>query len=170
MALVDDARVVQQGDGGILAAHPVHAGPVRGGAATVQKAALGQQEGAGADAGRQFHVAILRRDPVEQPRVGALAARALAARHDQDVERRVVGDRVVRLHQQAAAAGDQPGLRRDRQRAEEARVVGVLPGRPRHREDLEGPAEIEHLDVVEDQDADGADASLAHRRFSPNQS
>ncbi len=68
----------------------------------------------------------------------------------------MVVEGVVRLDEQPAPAGDHPRSLRDRQHPEEAAIVTACARLARDGEDLEGAAEIEHIDVGEDEDADGA--------------
>src|SRR5579875_1596962 len=153
----------------VLLSHPVDAAPVRGRSPAVEDAALGQQEGAGADAGRQLGPAVLRRDPVEQPRVETFSSSPLSARHDDDVKRRVILNRRVRLEQQTAPSGDRAPLLGDRDDVEEPRLVGRLTGGTGRGEDLEWPAGVQHLNIVEDQDPHHASSLLAHCSLSSPQ-
>lgn len=78
-------------------AQPRDRDPVGGGALLIEEAGVGQEQGAGADAGGQLGLPVLGGDPGEHRPVGLQAAGALAAGHHQDIERRMIGDGVVRL-------------------------------------------------------------------------
>src|SRR5690606_13253567 len=68
--------------------------------------------------------------------------------------------RVVRLDQEPAATGDEPVLFGDRYHPEQPRLVVGHACWPGDREDLERPAEVEHFNIVEDQDAHGPNWAL----------
>ena len=98
-------------------------------------------------------------DPGERRLVVQQRAGAEAAGHDEDVDRRRIGPRVVRHHLQPADGGNHVARAGDREGRERRVVVGpprIGAGHgARAREDFERPCEVEHLDIVEDEDTDG---------------
>src|SRR3954471_8528521 len=80
--------------------------PVGRGTQTVQQPGCPEQEGPGADARCQGAGSALPRDPVEDDRVLLLAASAIAAWNHDQVKRRMILERVIRLHEQTATTGD----------------------------------------------------------------
>ena len=130
---------------GYWLAHPGDAGPVgRGRFLPSRMPALGEEERAGADAGRQFGLVVLRGDPIEEARPLSRSRRVpMAAGYDQDIEVGVgvaAVDRQVRLDQQPAGSADSAALLRDRPHAEQAILVGILARSSRDREDLDRPS------------------------------
>ncbi len=67
-------------------------------------------------------------------------------------------DGVLGLHQQATAAGDEPSHLGNNQDVEESGAIIGLSARPRDGEHLKRTAEVQHLDIVEDHNADCAEA------------
>ncbi len=84
--------------------------------------------------------------------------RAEAAGDHQEVDARRVGEPVLRHDAQPAGSDHRRGRLRHGERAEGRAFVGAQRLAPRidarAREHLEGSGEVEHLDLVEDQDAD----------------
>ena len=78
--------------------------------------------------------------------------RAETAGHDEDVGLGAVGEGVVGRDLQSVAGEERAGLFCHREGVEEFPVVQLV----RDGEDLEGPAEIEHLDIRENEDGDVA--------------
>lgn len=88
-----------------------------------------------------------------------VAAGAISTRHDQNVERGMIVEGVLWLHQEVAATAYGSLLLGDRDDVEQPGVVVGLPIQSRREEDLEGATKVQHLDVVEDEDPDGAPAT-----------
>src|SRR5207245_10851592 len=108
-------------------------------------------DGGGAYARGHLGALMLRADAVAYSRVEPLARRALCTGDDDDVERWMIGNRVVGLAQQPAPARDHALLLGQDQRSEQPLQTRAVVNRPRRRKHLERPREIEDLDVVEDQ-------------------
>ena len=139
---------------------------MRRGAQTVQQTGRPEQEGPGADARRQGAGPALPRDPVEDDRVLLLAPGAIAAWNHDEVEWRMIVERVIGLHEETAAAGDDLGPLGNREDLEEPRLETAigLRGQGGAGEDLERPTEIENLDIRKDQDADVSRLRGLHHR------
>src|SRR6185437_14816096 len=93
----------------------------------------------------------------DQVSIAHLAPGAPSPWHHQQIDRRVIGEGVVRPHTQAAARRDQVRPLRHREDGEGWRLI--LRDARRDGEYLEWAAEIQHLHVVEDQNTDGAGPS-----------
>ncbi len=132
------------------------------GALAFEESCPGQEQRAGAHGGdlkgRRRH----RPDPIEGGRVVHQRPRAEAAPHHQQVDPRRVRERVMRHDQQiAGGVNDLAGLT-DGEDVKGRAVFGPTRVQTRHqprpREDFERPREVEHLDAVENQDADVSSA------------
>lgn len=139
MASVDHPCVRSHVDGRILIAHPLYACPMGGSWPSIQDATLGQQKSAGADTGGELRAPILADDPIQQPVVATLVARPRPAWHDQNVEWWMVVNGVMRLHQQATTAPDEPRFLGNGQDREEAELVLGLPGGRANENTSNGP-------------------------------
>src|SRR6185369_10923792 len=93
------------------------------------------------------------RYPVDERRVVDFLPRALAAGHEQHVERRAVGETVIRDELRALYARDGTGLARDQ---DDALAVGEEP----MAEHLDRPADVEQLELREEEHADRSHQSL----------
>ena len=133
------------------------AAPVSRRSLAVEQSALGQQLRSRAHAGCEFDLCRLGCDPVQHPLVAGIDhVRASTAGNDEDVERGVIFDGVVRLHQEPTPAPHGLILFRDGDHVEESLGVIQTVAAARDREDLERAAEVEHLDFRENQDPNGA--------------
>src|SRR6266508_2084858 len=136
----------------------IERGPMRCRTATGEQSCLRQEQGAGADRCDQRGAVRRRPQPSERRLVAEQGARAKAARYDEDVDRRRISPGVGWRDLQPADRGDDVVASRDGEDIE--RRAGVAPTRfrtgeePRPRKHFERPREVEHLDVIEDQDAD----------------
>ena len=106
------------------------------------------------------------RDPVEQRPDCRLAARALAAGNQQDVEHAALGGRQVGQHAQAFGADHRPVMLGDQLEVVNRRPAELLADFVGHGEDFPRPREVEFLHPVKDEDsnADGHDRSPAASR------
>ena len=121
----------------------------------------GRMKHEGTAAHRHQHLAMsgLGAHEVQQHRVVHLLPRALAAGHEQCVQRRTGGEVAVRKHPHAFGALHRPGGLRHQQAFR--RAVGI---QAPHAQHLPGPDEVELLGAREQQDAE---TSWSHcRRFA----
>ena len=86
MPLIYDSCICHHFYRGISTAHPLDAIPVGSCPVLVEKAAFGEQECSGTDAGRQVSVPVLLHNPVEQASIVPFAACALSTWNEQDIE------------------------------------------------------------------------------------
>jgi hypothetical protein len=139
---VDDiARVPYDGD---VAARlqRVLEGVMRRDTATARVPCLVKEQRTGADARDPGGVGPP--DPVDQNRVGHLAPGALTTRHEQDVQRRMVAERMVGQHPEPLAAAHGAGSLSDGHRG-----VRAVAEHGRRGEHLPRPDEVQFLDTVE---------------------
>src|SRR6202521_2841390 len=99
-AIVDHAAVTDDDDALAESRELVVRRPVGGGAASLEQSRLGEQEGAGADAGNALGAPGGVADPTEDVGVAEQGAGAQATGDDQQVDRRHVGAAVTRHHLQ----------------------------------------------------------------------
>jgi hypothetical protein len=132
------------------AAEQLEAAMVRGGAQPVEQARLRQHERARAHAHDEFRVFRFQTQPLEQRWLVQQGARAEATRHNQDVRRWAFFAGEMRHHLQPIAGANRADVLRDRENIEH-RVAAQLVG---DRENLVGPGEVEHFNVVEQKDGD----------------
>src|SRR6202158_1058409 len=139
-AIVDHAEVADDGDAPAESRELVGRHPVRGGAALATPADV--------------------TDPIEDVGVAEQGAGADASGDDQQVDRRHVGEAVARHHLQPADRGYRVMRRCDREHLEGGALFRAARSRAGCQagagEDLERTREVEHLDVVEDEDGDAA--------------
>jgi len=119
----------------------------------VQQAGGGEQERAGANACHKVNARVLLLDPGEDPGIRDLLAGTPTARNDHDTQVGMLIDGEVRLDQKAVAAAHHAARPGDDMDIVELGIVPGLPFGGRDREHLEWSAEVEHFDILEDQDA-----------------
>ena len=144
-------------DGGVATCELAAHGPVRGHAAAVEQARLGQQEGAGAHRGHTARVGRPLAQPVDQAWVGAMGPGAVAAGDDQRVDGPDVGQREVAGQAQAAARGHRVAVQRG-----DADVVAAAGDPGGGVEDLQRAGDVQRLDPGEGDDDDGARGHGGH--------
>ena len=128
---------------------------MRGDALAACRARLVQEQRAGAHAGHEATALRGLAQPLDHDRVVDLATRSLSARNQHHVEGRRSVEAVVRQHPQALGAAHGPlVLGEGDHRA--GRALSVVAFEPQgSREDFPRAREVELLDAVEEQDADG---------------
>ena len=117
---------------------------------TIEQPCLAEDQGARADRQDQLGLNSATANPIDEPIVVHLATRPPTPRHDEYIGPRSIAERVLRVHTQGVASQDRSGLGRNRVNAKRL-LRRVSPG---HAEYLEGSAEVEDFDVVENEDTD----------------
>ena len=120
----------------------------------LQQTSPTQQEGSCADRGSERGLGVLCTNPVDQPGVIDFAAGTPAAGHEQQIDRWMVVDGIVRLHLQAAGGTHQSGALGQSEDGEGRLAAGPSAEPGCDREDLKGSTKVEHFHIVKEQDAD----------------
>jgi sulfofructose kinase len=153
LAMLDHLRLRIDRNAGKQVLHQTERTPMRRGAQAVEQAGIAEDQRSGAYGRQGPDLGGALFDKREHGLVFHFGARAPAARHDQNVQRRTVVEGGVRQDLHAAAGGHRCGRLRDQQYLERRRLVAAARFiQARYREHLEGTAEIQHLDVVENDD------------------
>ena len=126
---------------------------MRGSAQSLQQAGLGKQECAGTHAQGHLSSLILLLDPANQHGICPLAPRALSTGDENKIKIRMRAYVVMWLKQHPATTRYSPQLLRDHVHAKEAILVLAMLRRASNREDLERSTRIQHLYIIEDQNA-----------------
>src|SRR5260370_32454424 len=165
MPLVDDACICYHFYCWICVTHPLDTIPVRCCMMVVKEAEFGEEESPGTDAGRQAGLLILPHNPVEETLIFPFTTCAQPSRNNQNVERWVILNRRVRFHKQPATAGDNPIFLGNRHDVKEPGFVAMLSAWASHGKDLERATEVEHFDIIKDQNANGGNVGLVHQEL-----
>ena len=154
MAVLNEVLAILDRHGGKGIAHPIEPSPMGGCMQTVQESGGTEQHRAGANCRQHFYLCGAGTQPVEHDRIFQLLPETPSAWDDNNVYVGAIRKRVVRQDFHTARRSDRArALRHQKYLEGRGFFSPFLVVQPGDREHLEWPAEVEHFDILNEDNA-----------------